>query len=97
MKTLINIIFICLMLFASKVKSQDLIFYNNAKDTIKCKIIKDKVKYIEYKLNNDSITVYKIYQEQYDYYFQNNQIVKKQEAIIPDDKKSNRKNKNKKN
>lgn len=83
LKAVCNIFFICIMLSASNVKSQDLIIYNNSYDTIKCKIIKDKIKYLEYKLENDS-NIYKIYQDQYDFYFQKNETVKKKELIIPD-------------
>lgn len=92
MKTLIYFIFICLMFFSFKVKSQDLILYNNTKDTIKCKIIKDKVKFVEYKLANDT-NVYRIYQEQYDYYVQNDKTVNNQQFITSDTIDSNAKHK----
>jgi len=96
MKTSMYIILLALVLFSLNSMSQDLIFYNNAKDTIKCKIIKDKIEFIEYRIVNDT-NVYRIYQEQYDYYIQNNETVNKQEYIIPDNKKTKRKNKDKKN
>ncbi len=78
---------LCNMLFAVNTKSQDLIFYNNNKDTIKCKIINDKVQYLEYKLLNDTI-LHKIFQDQYDYYVQQNEAVKNEltnnkEFIVP--------------
>jgi len=79
MKTIIFSVF--LLSFSLNLFSQDLIFFNNAKDTIKCKIIKDKVEFIEYNLPNDS-NIYRIYQEQYDYYIQNNEIIKKQDSFI---------------
>ncbi len=80
MKTLAYYILLCLILLSFESKSQDLIFYNNTKDTIKCKIIKDKIEFVEYTLPNDSNT-YKIYQEQYDYYIQSNKNVTNQELI----------------
>lgn len=68
---IIFVLFICTLLFTLNVKSQDLIFLTN--DTIKCKIIKDHVQFLEYTLENDT-SIHRIYQNQYDSYFQHTAI-----------------------
>lgn len=75
MQIITNISLLILILFALNAKSQDLIFYNNNKDTIKCKIINDKVQFLEYKLNNDT-SLYRISQDKYDFYIQQNEFTK---------------------
>lgn len=82
--------FICTLLYTLNVKSQDLIYLKN--DTIKCKIIKDKVKFLEYKLENDT-NIYRIYQDQYDFYVQHTENQKKQEYNILNNKSPNNPNK----
>lgn len=76
MINIIKITTICtLLLFTLNIKSQDLIIYNNKKDTVKCNIIKDNRKYIEYQINNDT-NVYIMNYDQYDFYIDNNDTVR---------------------
>lgn len=88
MKTIFYFILLWLLLLSLNGISQDLIFFNNSKDTIKCKIIKDKIEFVEYRLANDS-NVYRIYQEQYDYYIQNNAVIKKTDVNNSENNSSN--------
>ncbi|OFX18275.1 MAG: hypothetical protein A2033_17660 [Bacteroidetes bacterium GWA2_31_9] len=61
---LVLLIFIVLDSF-----SQDIIFKKNNSDSIKCRIIEDKITSLRYKLNNSNdTTIYEIKQNDYDYY-----------------------------
>lgn len=56
--------------------SQDVIYLKN-NDSIKCRIIEDKITYLRYKLNNSTDTaVYEIRQNDYDYYVDNKDELK---------------------
>lgn len=67
MKILISIL--SLMLLYKIVGAQDLIIKNNGKDTIRCNITEDKIKYLRFtKYNTTDTTVYQINQDQFEYY-----------------------------
>lgn len=82
MINIIKITTICTLLsiLTLNLKSQDFIIYNNKKDTVKCNIIKDNRKYLEYQINNDT-NVYIMNYDQYDFYINNNDTVTKKEKI----------------
>lgn len=77
---------ITLFLFFNNAFSQDLIILGN-NDTIKCKIIEDKVSFLTYKLVNSSdSSIHQINQTEYDYYLiqSNNKIDLGNPYIIPE-------------
>lgn len=61
---------LAIILFPDSVTfSQDVIYFKNNVDSIKCRIIEDKITYLKYKLiNSNDTTTYVLTQNQYDYY-----------------------------
>lgn len=71
MKLFLMFIFLFFVIFT--ISSQDFIILKNS-DTIKCKILDDKISFLEYKLNLNDTTVYTIKADIFDFYIKNDNI-----------------------